>query len=594
MMKHKTASHAIFAENEREANLYAARCMQVMSLVAMGAWAMNLIGFFIVPDNVMNAGMSLSILFFLLPTLVCRCGLAQNPWVKYFIIFCCVMGISIASVAIPKHTILVWAAPILLSCHYYSKELTASTLAASVICLFISGVAGMFVGEGDPNLMGAFPTSEAVLTPALFRKVILFFLLPRAFILLGMSFVCGTIASRTHALLEKQSRDSFERQRMETELAVATSIQTSMLPCHFPAFPDRSEFDIFAAMIPAKEVGGDFYDFYLLDDDHLCITVADVSGKGVGAALFMSRCMTLLKTQMLSCAKPDRVLAAVNDELCRNNDEMFVTAWLGVLELSTGRLEFANAGHERPLLRQNGIFRYVEQKPGFVLGGLEGIVYEPHSMTLQKGDAIFQYTDGVTEAAADETMFFGTQRLLDTLNRSAVLSPCELLTAVEHAVHAFSADAERSDDITMLCLAYQGGNEMNELNVLAVLDNLEQVMAFVEEKLECYGCPPAPQMQVALAVEEIFVNIANYAYSPDVGPATIEVEVHEDPLEVVITFMDKGKPYDPLAAKDPDTTLSLEERVEGGLGIFLVKQTMDDVHYEYQDGRNILRIIKRL
>ena len=135
---------------------------------------------------------------------------------------------------------------------------------------------------------------------------------------------------------------------------------------------------------------------------------------------------------------------------------------------------------------------------------------------------------------------------------------------------------------------------MNELNLTATLDHLEQVLGFVEEHLERYDCPPAAQMQVVLAVEEIFVNIASYAYSPEVGPATIQVEVHEEPLEVVITFMDNGKPYDPLATADPDTTLPLEEREEGGLGIFLVKQTMDDVHYEYKEGRNILRIIKRL
>ncbi|MBR2928159.1 MAG: SpoIIE family protein phosphatase [Oscillospiraceae bacterium] len=588
-MRSKNAPHSIFTENEQEANRYAARCMRVMSLVALAAWLMNIVGFFIVPPKAMNAGMGLCIFFFLLPTAVCRWMSTEKRWVKYFFILCCVLGITIASVAIPKHTILVWAAPIILSCHYYSKELTASTLAASVVCLILSGIAGMFVGEGDPNLMGAFPTSEAILTPALFRKAVLFFLLPRSGILLGMSFICATVASRTHELLEKQSHDAFVRQRMETELSVASSIQSSMLPSHFPAHP---EFDIFASMTPAKEVGGDFYDFYLLDDDHLCITVADVSDKGVGAALFMSRCMTLLKTQMLSLRRPHLVMAAVNDELCQNNDEMFVTAWLGVLELSTGKLEFANAGHERPLLRSGGVFHYLEQKPGFVLGGLEGIVYEPHSLTLQKGDAIFQYTDGVTEAG--EETYFGTARLQETLNQNAALSPRELLPAVEQAVYAFTAHGERSDDITMLCLAYQGGKNMNELNVLAVLDNLELVMGFVEEKLEHYGCPPAPQMQVALAVEEIFVNIANYAYSPDVGPASIEVEVHEEPLEVVITFMDKGKPYDPLAAHDPDITLPLNERAEGGLGIFLVKKTMDDVQYEYKDGRNILRIIKRL
>ena len=325
----------IFAENEREANRYSCRCLQVMALIAVLAWLLNLVDVFIVPTVVMNAAMPICIAAFLLPALLLPRMDRLGGGFKYLIMGCCILGITVLSVAIPKHTVLAWIAPVLLSCHYYSRKLTASALVASVVCLCAAGIASLYVGEGDPNLIEAFHMEEAVITPEIFREAVLFFLLPRSAILVGMAFVCITVAKRTRNLLEKQAEDSAARQHIETELSVANQIQADMLPSIFPAFPERPEFDIYAGMTPAKEVGGDFYDFFLVDDDHLATVIADVSGKGVPAALFMVITKTLLKNAVQMGLSPGEALEKVNNQLCENNEaEMFVTVWLGIYEIS--------------------------------------------------------------------------------------------------------------------------------------------------------------------------------------------------------------------------------------------------------------------
>ena len=248
--------NSIFLENEREANRYSCRCLRVMALIAALAWVLNLLDVFIVPPLVMNVGMPVCIFAFLLPTFLSVGMTGLDGRFKYLIMGCCILGITVLSIAIPKHTVLAWIAPVLLSCHYYSRKLTASALAASVVCLYAAGIASLFVGEGDPNLMEAFRAEDAVITPESIREAVLFFLLPRSAILMGMAFVCITVAKRTRSLLEKQAADSAARQRIETELHVATQIQADMLPSILPAFPERPEVDIYASMNPAQAGGG--------------------------------------------------------------------------------------------------------------------------------------------------------------------------------------------------------------------------------------------------------------------------------------------------------------------------------------------------
>lgn len=245
-----------------------------------------------------------------------------------------------------------------------------------------------------------------------------------------------------------------EKERIGAELNVATQIQADMLPRIFPAFPERPEFDIYASMTPAKEVGGDFYDFFLVDDDHLAMVIADVSGKGVPAALFMVIAKTLLKNAAQTGLSPKAVLEKVNNQLCANNEaEMFVTVWLGIYEISTGKLTAANAGHEYPAIRRSGgRFELVKDRHGFVLAGMENARYREYELELGMGDTLFLYTDGVAEATGAANILYGTDRMLATLNTAPGRCPEELLRDVKQDIDRFVGEAPQFDDITMLAI----------------------------------------------------------------------------------------------------------------------------------------------
>ena len=250
-----------------------------------------------------------------------------------------------------------------------------------------------------------------------------------------------------------------EKERIKTELNMATRIQNSMLPHIFPPFPEREEFDLYATMRPAREVGGDFYDFFMIDEDHLAVVMADVSGKGVPGALFMMVSKVILKNNAMLGKPVGEILAMTNDLICANNQmEMFVTVWMGILEISTGTIRAANAGHEYPAVMQDGCFRLCRDRHSFVIGGLADVHYQEYELQLEKGDKLFLYTDGVTEATDEKGELFGTERMLGALNACADSSPREILTGVRDAVDAFVGEAEQFDDMTMLCLTYKGPN----------------------------------------------------------------------------------------------------------------------------------------
>ena len=260
------------------------------------------------------------------------------------------------------------------------------------------------------------------------------------------------------SLNRRYAKQQMESSRLETELNMATKIQADMLPSIYPAFPERPEFDIYASMDPAKEVGGDFYDFFLVDDDHLCMVMADVSGKGVPAALFMMASKIILQNNAKLGKSPAQILTDANAAICSNNrEEMFVTVWLGILELSTGKLTAANAGHEYPVMRKaNGQFELVKDKHGFVIGGMEGLRYKEYELQMEPGSKLFLYTDGVPEATNSEDKLFGTERMLEALNKDASAMPKSILAQVRSDVDGFVKDAEQFDDLTMLCLEYRG------------------------------------------------------------------------------------------------------------------------------------------
>lgn len=381
-------------------------------------------------------------------------------------------------------------------------------------------------------------------------------------------------------------RVTAEKERIGAELDVAARIQADMLPCIFPAFPDRHEFDIYASMTPAKEVGGDFYDFFLVDHDHLAIVMADVSGKGVPAALFMMISKTLIKSAAQTGLSPKDVLEKVNNQLCENNEaEMFVTVWLGVLEISTGRMICANAGHEYPAVRRkDGSFELFKDKHGFVLAGMENVKYREYELILEPGDSVFVYTDGVPEATNAQNELFGTDRMLAALNKEEYAGCEGLLSAVHREIDTFAGCVPQFDDITMLCLKMSGGDW---ISLKPSADTMGQVTEFVENKLKEYGVPLNIIMKMNIAVDEIYSNIIRYS-----GADEVSVECSVTGSRIVLTFMDNGEAYNPLEQDEPDITLSADDRQVGGLGIFMVKKTMDEVDYRYENSRNILILRK--
>ena len=265
------------------------------------------------------------------------------------------------------------------------------------------------------------------------------------------------LSKKTKRYIEQLTEITKEKERVRTELQLAEKIQESMLPSIFPAFPERPEFDIYASMDPAREVGGDFYDFFLIDDDHLCMVMADVSGKGVPAALFMMASKIILSNNAMMGKSPAKILEDTNTAICSNNRmELFVTVWLGILELSTGRLQAANAGHEYPVLKPpGGSFELYHDKHGFVVGGMDGVKYKDYELQLEPGAKLFLYTDGIPEATDENDALFGTERMLEALNAAKDDTPEAIMHAVRSAVDEFVRSAEQFDDLTMLCLEYR-------------------------------------------------------------------------------------------------------------------------------------------
>lgn len=409
-----------------------------------------------------------------------------------------------------------------------------------------------------------------------------------------------------------------EQQRVQYDLRLAATIQASALPNVFPPWPTRRDFDIFATMTPAREVGGDFYDFFLVDKNHLGVVIADVSGKGMPAALFMMSAKSYIKDHMVDGEPPARALSMANDQLCEGNEaEMFVTAWAMLIDLTSGNVQFANAGHNPPLLKEHGQeeWRFVKSRPNMVLGDTAGLKYRTNDLRFHEGDVIFLYTDGVTEAMSQTDELYGDDRLKRALDDAASNNPTILLSLVRESLGVFTAGAEQSDDITMLCL------RVNILpayvRVPAGLPSCDVVASFVREWATDHGVSRHTVAQMLVVQDEVLSNIARYAYTghpergmaqseldpapPEgvvgvgllgcvaYGEATVELSIDEDRL--TIRFIDRGVPFNPLDVGREEHEYA-DDWDTGGKGISLVMSLMDGCSYEYRDGMNLLTLTK--
>lgn len=456
----------IFYQNELEANNYTAKCLLWSSVIVILTWILTYLRVFLTELRIMNVAGLLALIFLTIPCTIQCLRPPKASWWKYVMIISFTFGIAVLSSALSMHLIPAWACPILVACHYYSPRFTRHSFLFVHVAMFLSFFISIHIGVWDSNLYVSteqifdfsqrltFIQSQMEAGLNIYQRALVLFYLPRAAIITIIYLTSTTLSQRTHTLILRNSAIEREHQIMETELNVATNIQASMLPSIFPAFPEQPQFDIYASMTPAKEVGGDFYDFFLIDDDHLAMVIADVSGKGVPAALFMVISKTLIKNAVQQGLSPKQVLETVNNQLCEGNEaEMFVTVWLGIYEISTGTLTTANAGHEYPAIqRDHEEFQLHQDKHGFVLAGMENTKYTQQTMTLHPGDTLFVYTDGIPEATNGDEVLFGTHRMIDALNQYKCGSLTQLLNGVKEAVDTFVGDAPQFDDLTMLAL----------------------------------------------------------------------------------------------------------------------------------------------
>ena len=373
--------------------------------------------------------------------------------------------------------------------------------------------------------------------------------------------------------------------RIDKELEFAKQIQYSSLPT---AFPKKNSFKLYAEMITAKEVGGDFYDFYMLSDSTIAFLVADVSGKGIPAAMFMMRAKTVIRDLAERGLEPDEIFTIANEKLCENNDAgMFVTAWLGILDTKTGLMKFANAGHNPPLFKRHGEkFEYMKARSGMLLAGMEGIKYRKNELQLMPGDKMYLYTDGITEATDINTQLYGEQRLLEFVNSLENTEPESLCKLIKEDVDKFVGTAPQFDDITMLALNFNAIIGDETISVIPDSDSFAAISSFADSLSAKLEIVPKIAKKINIVFDEIYANIVNYSKATH---ATVSYRIENGKLRII--FTDNGIPYNPLNATEPDITLSAEERAIGGLGIFMVKKMTESMEYDHIDGKNVLTLV---
>ena len=413
---------------------------------------------------------------------------------------------------------------------------------------------------------------------------------------LAVLLFTGFIVWRSSNNLERLREANAEKDRISGELRVASQIQQTMLP---PRSLDMDGVNIYGSLVPAREVGGDLFDYYIRDEK-LFFCVGDVSGKGAPSAMLMGVIHSLFRAFSAHENNPARVIQAINENSCRGNDaNMFVTLFMGVLDLPTGHLRFCNAGHDAPIVLHDGQSSMLNVKAHLPVGVFDDTIYEVQETHLEPGSTIFLYTDGLTEAKKGRNQLFGIQYTEKVLTKCALdqMMPRQILEVLTQEVHRFVGDAEQSDDLTMLAIRYMPKQFNSTVTETLVLKNnvkeVTRFSSFIKSVTEKLGIEKSLARQLRLAVEEAVVNVIDYAY-PAGTEGDITIKCMSDGKTLRFQIIDSGVAFDPTAKEKADTTLSAEDRQIGGLGILLVRELMDSINYERENGKNILTLIKNL
>ena len=472
-LRERLTPDEMFVETEAQANKLAALILFCSGLIIALILVLTAFGLFLLPMESVFSPLIQALAEVVILIIICRVVKYRAWWLKHLLMLAIILVYARLDCVVTHKAAILMVLPVILSSRYFSRRVTIFTSLVSTVAFAVSAVYGATHGMINLNIvtmdagvtltttggfLGDTVKNAGVSDAMLIKNTMLFDYLPKWLMFSIATIVSCNIARRGREMVMTQHEKDVETARISTELNLATRIQADMVPNIYPAFPDRREFDVYATMDPAKEVGGDFYDFFLVDDDHLCLVMADVSGKGVPAALFMMASKIILANNAMIGKSPAQILTDTNAAICSHNrEEMFVTVWLGILEISTGKLVAANAGHEYPVIKHgDGSFEVLRDKHGFVIGGMAGMKYKEYELTLEPGSKLFLYTDGVPEATDAENNMFGADRMLEALNEEKDGTTVDILKHVRTSVDGFVNGAEQFDDLTMLCMEYRG------------------------------------------------------------------------------------------------------------------------------------------
>ena len=570
----------LFRNNEIRANILIAKTMLTATAVILICWILNAVGILELSRKYALPAFLGGSIAFALPAIIAIILRGEKRWIKYMLLASATLVLAGMEIILTYNTPLLIIFPVIFSCRYYSGNITIRTAAFTTIVFAASAWIGAIVNFQTPDLNFAQKSMNLYV-----RDIMLLSFLPRWLTFIVISAFCYGIAQYGKKMVLEQDEISRKTARVNTELEMAGRIQSQALPSvkDLPENPVR-RFSLAAEMVPAKEVGGDFYDFFYPDDKHIALIIADVADKGVGASLYMMMAKTLLASRVSQTLSPKEVLESVNRDLRTNSPRgMFVTVWLGILDLETGILTAANAGHEYPVLcRANGNFELIKDHHGFVLGGYKNTKYPEYTVQMNVGDTLFVYTDGVPEASNEEGQMFGLDLMQESLNHYKDNVMTGLINGVLTDIRKFIGNAAQFDDITMLAFQLQEPEEPLGIKVSPELENLYTVQDYIRETIGNDTLTVVQVQKLEIAVDEIFSNIVKYSQANE-----IRILCSVDNGNVRVTFSDDGIPFNPL---ETNGNVAPVPKATGGMGIYITRKIMNTVEYHYNDGRNELTV----
>ena len=605
-----------FSESEADANRHMSLVNFAAGILALIMWVLYLTRVFTIPDHFYLAVCimfpCIALLMFI-PVFFVKTEFVKKPGYKYFILFSLLAAIIALNISIPKHSLLFWPFAILIANHYYNPTIGRVIYIVSIVAMLLCLYVGMFFGEFDENLFGGgvvmpdgsvgtvetFEERRQLLHDLMvagnnrYVKVLVFYFFPRAMIITLFFIVSNLLNRRTYALLGNEVRIHDEQEKARTELNVAKEIQLNTLP---DEFVDAKDVEIVGELKAAKEVGGDLYDYLDIDENHVAVLIGDVSGKGVPAAMFMMKTITSFRDFAAPNKAPSQILKEVNASIFKGNrNSMFVTCFLAILDKRTGKVVYANAGHNPPIVGSNRNYRYLKCNSGFLLGCFKDAFVKDEEITLQPGESITLYTDGITEANNMQGQLFGEQRLIEVFNRQDYTCTVELHHSIKDEISSYVQDAPQSDDITFVTMKFQESHYTFEEKAFpnAKKENVPEMLDFISTFGEQHNFPEDFTNKLLIVGDELFSNIVKHGYKELGGDVFVRLLFDDDKNEFVLTIIDKAEAFNQLKVNNPLVGNNAKKQSIGGLGLIIVKKIMTEYAYDRINGKNILVLKKR-